>query len=137
MLTFLALFLRLLKIGGRAAVIVPDGVLFGSSKAHKDLRKKLVEENKLDAVIKLTSRGVRRRTKSLPRLQFSLLFRSGAPREIGTLDNKSRCQFIGWVGCTSDDDPIAGSSSREPRMLGAPRRSGNERAIENREQSWL
>ena len=54
-LLFLALFLRLLKIGGRAAVIVPDGVLFGSSKAHKDLRRMLVEENKLDAVIKLPS----------------------------------------------------------------------------------
>jgi type I restriction enzyme M protein len=54
-LLFLALFLRLLKIGGRAAVIVPEGVLFGSSKAHKDLRRILVEENKLDAVIKLPS----------------------------------------------------------------------------------
>jgi type I restriction enzyme M protein len=52
-LLFLALFLRLLKTGGRAAVIVPDGVLFGSSKAHKELRRILVEENKLDAVIKL------------------------------------------------------------------------------------
>src|SRR5262249_18406262 len=41
--------------GGRAAVIVPDGVLSGSSKAHKDLRRILVEENKLDAVIKLPS----------------------------------------------------------------------------------
>jgi type I restriction enzyme M protein len=54
-LLFLALFLRLLKIGGRAAVIVPDGVLFGSSKAHKDLRRMLVEDHKLDAVIKLPS----------------------------------------------------------------------------------
>jgi type I restriction enzyme M protein len=54
-LLFLALFLRLLKVGGRAAVIVPDGVLFGSSKAHKDLRRILVEDNKLDAVIKLPS----------------------------------------------------------------------------------
>jgi len=54
-LLFLALFLRLLRTGGRAAVIVPDGVLFGSSKAHKDLRKMLVEEHKLDAVIKLPS----------------------------------------------------------------------------------
>lgn len=54
-LLFLALFLRLLKTGGRAAVIVPDGVLFGSSKAHKALRKMLVEEHKLDAVIKLPS----------------------------------------------------------------------------------
>ncbi len=52
-LLFLALFLRLLKPGGRAAVIVPDGVLFGSSNAHKTLRKLLVEEQKLDAVISL------------------------------------------------------------------------------------
>ena len=54
-LLFLALFLRLLRTGGRAAVIVPDGVLFGSSKAHKELRRLLVEEHKLDAVIKLPS----------------------------------------------------------------------------------
>jgi type I restriction enzyme M protein len=52
-LLFLALFLRLLKTGGRAAVIVPDGVLFGSSKAHKELRRMLVEDQKLDAVISL------------------------------------------------------------------------------------
>ncbi len=52
-LLFLALFLRLLKPGGRAAVIVPDGVMFGSSKAHKELRKILVEDQKLDAVVKL------------------------------------------------------------------------------------
>ncbi|MDQ1305452.1 MAG: type restriction enzyme protein, partial [Actinomycetota bacterium] len=54
-LLFLALFLRLLKPGGRAAVIVPDGVMFGSSKAHKDLRRILVEDQKLDAVVKLPS----------------------------------------------------------------------------------
>lgn len=54
-LLFLALFLKLLTTGGRAAVIVPDGVLFGSSKAHKDLRKTLVEDQKLDAVVKLPS----------------------------------------------------------------------------------
>ena len=52
-LLFLALFLRLLKPGGRAAVIVPDGVLFGSSNAHKTLRQILVEDQKLDAVISL------------------------------------------------------------------------------------
>jgi type I restriction enzyme M protein len=52
-LLFLALFLRLLKPGGRAAVIVPDGVLFGSSKAHKELRRTLVEEQKLDGVVSL------------------------------------------------------------------------------------
>ena len=54
-LLFLALFLRLLKPGGRAAVIVPEGVLFGSSKAHKELRRLLVEDQKLDAVISLPS----------------------------------------------------------------------------------
>jgi type I restriction enzyme M protein len=52
-LLFLALFLRLLKVGGRAAVIVPDGVLFGSSKAHTKLRRMLVEEHKLEAVISM------------------------------------------------------------------------------------
>ena len=52
-LLFLALFLRLLKPGGRAAVIVPEGVLFGSSNAHKMLRRTFVEEQKLNAIISL------------------------------------------------------------------------------------
>ena len=54
-LLFLALFLRLLQTGGRAAVIVPDGLLFGSNKAHKTLRRILVEEQKLDAIISMPS----------------------------------------------------------------------------------
>ena len=54
-LLFLALFLRLLKTGGRAAVVVPDGVLFGSSNAHQELRKLLVEKHKLEGVLKLPS----------------------------------------------------------------------------------
>jgi type I restriction enzyme M protein len=54
-LLFLALFLRLLKPGGRAAVIVPDGVLFGSTKAHKELRRMLVEDQKLDGIVSLPS----------------------------------------------------------------------------------
>ena len=54
-LLFLALFLRLMKAGGRAAVIVPDGVLFGSSKAHKALRQMLVEEHKLDGIVSMPS----------------------------------------------------------------------------------
>ena len=57
-LLFLALFLKLLKPGGRAAVIVPDGVLFGSSKAHKELRRILVEDQKLDGVVKAARRRV-------------------------------------------------------------------------------
>lgn len=52
-LLFVALILRMLKLGGRAAIIVPDGVLFGSSNAHRDLRKLLVDENQLEAVISM------------------------------------------------------------------------------------
>jgi len=54
-LLFMALFLKLLKPGGRAAVIVPDGVLFGSSTAHKAIRKMLVEDHRLDGIVKLPS----------------------------------------------------------------------------------
>lgn len=54
-LLFLALFIRIMKPGGRAAVIVPDGVLFGSSTAHKALRQMIVEDHKLDGVVSLPS----------------------------------------------------------------------------------
>ena len=54
-LLFLYLFLRLLEMGGRCAAISPDGVLFGSSKAHVETRRKLVEENRLDAVVSMPS----------------------------------------------------------------------------------
>ncbi|MBQ0011807.1 MAG: SAM-dependent DNA methyltransferase [Clostridiales bacterium] len=54
-LLFLALFIKSLRIGGRCACIVPDGVLFGSSKAHKDIRRELIENNRLEAVISMPS----------------------------------------------------------------------------------
>lgn len=54
-LLFLALNLRILKSGGRSATIVPDGVLFGASRAHKQIRKELVDNNKLEAVISMPS----------------------------------------------------------------------------------
>ena len=54
-LLFLALFLRMLRIGGRCACIVPDGVLFGSSAAHKAIRQELVDGNRLEAVISMPS----------------------------------------------------------------------------------
>lgn len=54
-LLFLALFLRMLKTGGRCACIVPDGVLFGSSTAHKAIRKEIVNGNRLEAVISMPS----------------------------------------------------------------------------------
>lgn len=54
-LLFLALFLRMLRTGGRCACIVPDGVLFGSSTAHKAIRKELIENNRMEAVISMPS----------------------------------------------------------------------------------
>ena len=54
-LLFLVLFLRMLKVGGRCACIVPDGVLFGASTAHKAIRKELIEGNRLEAVISMPS----------------------------------------------------------------------------------
>lgn len=54
-LLFLTLFIRMLKIGGRCACIVPDGVLFGSSNAHKAIRKEIIEGNRLEAVISMPS----------------------------------------------------------------------------------
>lgn len=54
-LLFMKLINRVLDLGGRCAVIVPDGVLFGSTKAHKDIRKNLIEENALEGVISMPS----------------------------------------------------------------------------------
>jgi type I restriction enzyme M protein len=54
-LLFLGLMLRMLKTGGRCSVIVPDGVLFGSSNAHKQIRQEIIENHKLDAVISMPS----------------------------------------------------------------------------------
>lgn len=54
-LLFLALMLRMMKTGGRCAVIIPDGVLFGSSKAHKQIRSEIIENHKLEAVISMPS----------------------------------------------------------------------------------
>ena len=54
-LLFLALFVKMLKVGGRCACIVPDGVLFGSSTAHKAIRKEIVENQRLEAVVSMPS----------------------------------------------------------------------------------
>ncbi|MCQ2476853.1 MAG: type I restriction-modification system subunit M [Clostridia bacterium] len=54
-LLFITLFLRMLRVGGRCACIVPDGVLFGSSTAHKDIRKEIIDGNRLEAVISMPS----------------------------------------------------------------------------------
>jgi len=77
-LLFLHLFLRLLENGGRAAVIVPDGVLFGSQLAHMEIRKKLIEENRLDGVVSMPA-GVFRPYAGVS--TAVLLFTKGASTE--------------------------------------------------------
>jgi len=77
-LLFLHLFLRLLENGGRGAVIVPDGVLFGSQQAHIEIRKKLIEENRLDGVVSMPA-GVFRPYAGVS--TAVLLFTKGASTE--------------------------------------------------------
>jgi type I restriction enzyme M protein len=74
-LLFVHLILRALDMGGRCAVIVPDGVLFGSSNAHITLRKKLIEDNRLDGVVSMPS-GVFRPYAGVS--TAALLFTKGA-----------------------------------------------------------
>lgn len=94
-LLFLALFIQLLSLGGRAAVIVPDGVLFGSSKAHKTLRKMLVTEQKLEAVVKLPS-GV---FKPYAGVSTAILFFT---RTDSTGDDGSNTDFVWFYEVTAD-----------------------------------
>lgn len=84
-LLFLALFLKSLKVGGRCASIVPDGVLFGSQKAHKAIRKEIIEGNRLQAVISMPSGD----TEEIPnarvfRITYSPVSQSISPVNINT-----------------------------------------------------
>lgn len=129
-LLFLALFLKLLKPGGRAAVIVPDGVLFGSSKAHKDLRKAIVEEQKLDAVVKLPS-GV---FKPYAGVSTAILFftktNSGGTDEVWFYDVRAD-------GFSLDDKRNPVEANDLPDVLERwKERTGSERERRRTEQSF-
>jgi type I restriction enzyme M protein len=114
-LLFLALFLRMLATGGRAAVIVPDGVLFGSSKAHKGMRQLLVDEHRLEAVISLPS-GVFPMPASPPRSWSSPRPGAAAPMPSGI----TICRPMGSAWTTS-------ATRYCPRTCSAPRPPGCSR----------
>ena len=139
-LLFLALFLRLLKPGGRAAVIVPDGVLFGSSKAHKDLRRILVEDQKLDAVVKLPSGVFRPYAGVSTAILFFTKTNSGGTDDVWfydvqadgfSLDDKRnpdrgqrpprRARPLGSATATSETAPAPSRASACPRPTSSPR----------------
>ena len=129
-LLFLALFLKLLKPGGRAAVIVPDGVLFGSSKAHKELRRILVEDQKLDAVVKLPS-GV---FKPYAGVSTAILFftrtDSGGTDEVWFFDVEAD-------GFSLDDKRNPVEANDLPEVLRRwPQRAGEERERARTEKSF-
>ena len=129
-LLFLALFLRLLEPGGRAAVIVPDGVLFGSTKAHKSLRKELVEGQKLDAVVKLPS-GV---FKPYAGVSTAILFftktESGGTDDVWFYDVRAD-------GFSLDDKRNPVDTNDLPDVLGRWRNRGAEKERVRTEQSFL
>lgn len=129
-LLFLALFLRLLKAGGRAAVIVPDGVLFGSSKAHRDVRRILVEDQKLDAVVKLPS-GV---FKPYAGVSTAILFftktNSGGTDTVWFYDVRAD-------GFSLDDKRTPGGTNDLPDVLARWQERGGEANRARTEQSFL
>lgn len=129
-LLFLALFLRLLKPGGRAAVIVPDGVLFGSSKAHKDLRRILVEDQKLDAVVKLPSGVFRPYAGVSTAILFFTKTNSGGTDHVWFYDVQAD-------GFSLDDKRNATDANDLPDVLERwAERDGDERERERTEQSF-
>ena len=129
-LLFLALFLRMLKVGGRCAVIVPDGVLFGSSKAHKDIRKEIVEGNRLEAVISMPS-GV---FKPYAGVSTAVLVFTktghGGTDEVWFYDMKAD-------GFTLDDKRVEIKESNIPDIVARFHNREGEKARERTEQSFL
>jgi type I restriction enzyme M protein len=123
-LLFLALFLRLLKPGGRAAVIVPDGVLFGSSTAHKTLRERLVEEQKLDAVVKLPAGAFRPYAGVSTAILFFTKTDSGGTDDVWFYD----LQADGW---SLDDKRSALLAGQKLGCLPKAELSDDERAKNN------
>ena len=132
-LLFLSLFLRILAIGGRAAVIVPDGVLFGSSKAHKEIRRVLVDENKLTAVISMPS-GVFKPYAGVSTaiLLFTKIGREGA----GTTD-KVWFYDMHADGYTLDDKRQPTDESDIPDILKRFHHLENEASRKRTEQSFF
>lgn len=129
-LLFLALFIKMLKVGGRCASIVPDGVLFGSSTAHKALRKELVENQQLHAVISMPS-GV---FKPYAGVSTAILIftktNSGGTDQVWFYDMKSD-------GFSLDDKRTPQQQSDIPDIIDRYRNLENEKARERTEQSFF
>jgi type I restriction enzyme M protein len=124
-LLFLHLILRALDMGGRAAVIVPDGVLFGSSRAHVELRKRLIEENRLDGVVSMPS-GV---FKPYAGVSTAVLFftRGAQTKNIWFYD-------MAHDGFSLDDKRTKVDENDIPDILECWKKKADKKFIESREQ---
>lgn len=124
-LLFLHLILRALDMGGRAAVIVPDGVLFGSSRAHVEVRKRIIEENRLDGVVSMPS-GVFKPYAGVS--TAVLLFTRGAQtKNIWFYDMEHD-------GFSLDDKRVKVDDNDIPDVLKCWENRNNKKFIESREQ---
>jgi type I restriction enzyme M protein len=124
-LLFLHLVLRALDMGGRAAVIVPDGVLFGSSRAHVELRRRMIEENRLDGVISMPS-GV---FKPYAGVSTAVLFftRGGRTERIWFYD-------MAHDGFSLDDKRVAVEENDIPDVVNCWGKRNDKKFVESREK---
>ncbi|MBE0671533.1 MAG: N-6 DNA methylase, partial [Anaerolineales bacterium] len=122
-LLFLHLILRALDMGGRAAVIVPDGVLFGSSRAHVEVRRRLIEENRLDGVVSMPS-GV---FKPYAGVSTAVLFftRGAQTKEIWFYD-------MAHDGFSLDDKRVAIDENDIPDVVNCWEKRTNKKFVESR-----
>ncbi len=124
-LLFLHLILRALDMGGRAAVIVPDGVLFGSSRAHVEIRRRIIEENRLDGVVSMPS-GV---FKPYAGVSTAVLFltRGAQTKDIWFYD-------MAHDGFSLDDKRVKVDENDIPDVLKCWENRFNKKFVESREQ---
>lgn len=129
-LLFLVLMIRMLRNGGRAAVIVPEGVLFGSSNAHKAVRRLLVEDHKLDAVIKLPSGTFKPYTGVSTAILLFTKTSSGGTDQVWFYDVRAD-------GMTLDDKRTPIEANDLPDVLARWRDRGAEASRARTDQSFL
>jgi type I restriction enzyme M protein len=117
------LILRALDMGGRAAVIVPDGVLFGSSRAHVEVRRSIIEENRLDGVVSMPS-GV---FKPYAGVSTAVLFftRGAQTKDIWFYD-------MAHDGFSLDDKRVAIDENDIPDVVNCWEKRANKKFVESR-----
>lgn len=129
-LLFLSLIIKSLKVGGRTAVIIPDGVLFGSTKAHKEIREEIVSNQQLDAIISMPS-GV---FKPYAGVSTAIMIFT---KTNGHKNDKVWFYDMQNDGYTLNDNRTACDGSDIPDILSKFKNLANEEDRTRREQSFF